>query len=410
MNEKKIVNYPEYINIQGTETILEQMKKCICKIYEGKSCGTGFFCIIPYQNKNLKVLITNYHVINENYIKEHSKIKLGINDDEFYMDIFLENNRKIYLSDDNNDDLAIIEIKDKDYLNKKIKFLELDKSLFIQGSESIYTSEKSIYIIQYPNSKKASVSYAILSHINDNQIKHKCSTEYGSSGSPILNLKTNQVIGVHKGHDNHNYNLGTFLKGHIIKLNNGMKTIGEIKNNHFNNNEKEYNNYYNHHNFINNNLFYNKNKFIPNYNFINNVENINNNHYKINDNNIIELLQKMNISKEELEQNLNGKIFENKENIHNREKNNLMNKNGNGKGELNQNQLQITYFQIPSYNGNSIVDALKSIGEESSFDYRARIAVVNGIVNEIQDYNRENNEEENIKMLNLLKQGQLKKP
>ena len=387
MYEKKIVNYPEYINIKGTETILEQMKKCICKIYEGKSCGTGFFCIIPYQNKKLKVLITNYHVINENYIKEHSKIKLGINDDEFYIDIFLKNNRKIYLSD--NDDLTIIEIKDKDHLNK-IKFLELDESLLIEGSELIYTSnQKSIYIIQYPNSKKASVSYAILTHINDNQIQHKCSTEYGSSGSPILNLKTNKVIGVHnKGYDNYNYNMGIFLKRPIKKLNNGMKTIGEIKNNHFNNNEKKYNNYYNNysnnHNFINNNLFSNKNKFISNYNFINNVKNINDNHYKINEdnNNIIELLQKMNI--QELEQNINGKIFENK--------------------------LEIKYFQIPSYNGNSIVDALKSIGEESSFDYRARIAVVNGIVNKIQDYNRENNVNENIKMLKLLKQGKLKKP
>ena len=309
---------------------------------------------------------------------------MGINDDEFYIDIFLKNNRKIYLSD--NDDLTIIEIKDKDHLNK-IKFLELDESLLIEGSELIYTSnQKSIYIIQYPNSKKASVSYAILTHINDNQIQHKCSTEYGSSGSPILNLKTNKVIGVHnKGYDNYNYNMGIFLKRPIKKLNNGMKTIGEIKNNHFNNNEKKYNNYYNNysnnHNFINNNLFYNKNKF---YNFINNVKNINDNHYKINEdnNNIIELLQKMNI--QELEQNINGKIFENK--------------------------LEIKYFQIPSYNGNSIVDALKSIGEESSFDYRARIAVVNGIVNKIQDYNRENNVNENIKMLNLLKQGKLKKP
>ena len=86
-------------------------------------------------------------------------------------------------------------------------------------------------------------------------------------------------------------------------------------------------------------------------------------------------------------------------------------------GELNQ-QFQfnippnpnIKYFQIPSYNGGSIVDALKSIGEESSFEYRAIIATLNGIVNGIQDYRRENNVNENIKMLKLLKQGNLKKP
>ena len=39
---------------------------------------------------------------------------------------------------------------------------------------------------------------------------HKCSTEGGSSGSPILNLK-NKLIGIHKETDNNNKNKGTFL-------------------------------------------------------------------------------------------------------------------------------------------------------------------------------------------------------
>ena len=45
MNEKKICDYPEFVNIEGTETILEQMRKSICKIYKGNGeSGTGFFC------------------------------------------------------------------------------------------------------------------------------------------------------------------------------------------------------------------------------------------------------------------------------------------------------------------------------------------------------------------------------
>ena len=44
-------------------------------------------------------------------------------------------------------------------------------------------------------------------------IKHLCSTEYGSSGSPILNLEANKVIGIHKEGSTHfNFNKGTLLK------------------------------------------------------------------------------------------------------------------------------------------------------------------------------------------------------
>ena len=60
-----------------------------------------------------------------------------------------------------------------------------------------------------------SVSYGTIKDINllDNfDIRHLCCTEKGSSGSPILNLFTNKIIGIHKGtHNNHNYNKGTLL-------------------------------------------------------------------------------------------------------------------------------------------------------------------------------------------------------
>ena len=229
MKEHKVDNYPEFVNINGMNKILGQMKNSICKIYKGS--GTGFFCIIPFKKEKLKVLITNHHVINEKFLKENNIIKLGINNDAILKDIKLENDRKIYLNKDN--DLAIIEIKDKDNLNE-INYLELDNNLLIENSESIYSTENSIYIIQYPNFKEAAVSYGILKTINDDHhIIHLCSTEKGSSGSPILNLKTNKVIGLHIGSlDNFNFNIGFFLKKPIEHLtkNNEMKNIGEYNN------------------------------------------------------------------------------------------------------------------------------------------------------------------------------------
>lgn len=55
------------------------------------------------------------------------------------------------------------------------------------------------------------------------------------------------------------------------------------------------------------------------------------------------------------------------------------------------------------YKGNSIVDALKSISVDSSFAYRKKLAEANGI----KDYM--GTPEQNTRMLNLLKNGKLKK-
>ena len=90
-----------------------------------------------------------------------------------------------------------------------------------------------------------------------------------------------------------------------------------------------------------------------------------------------------------------------------------------GTGKLNQ-QFQfeipptpegIKYFKKPLFHGqysnqNSIVDGLKSIGEDSSLDYRTKIALKNGI----QEYNIDDNVKENLEMIKLLKDGKLKKP
>ena len=56
----------------------------------------------------------------------------------------------------------------------------------------IYESHSSLYVLQYPNSNAASVSYGILRVFMDYNINHTCSTMAGSSGSPILNLKIKQ--------------------------------------------------------------------------------------------------------------------------------------------------------------------------------------------------------------------------
>ena len=60
------------------------------------------------------------------------------------------------------------------------------------------------------------------------------------------------------------------------------------------------------------------------------------------------------------------------------------------------------YYIIPEYTGSSIVDALKSIGIDSSKVFRTKIAQANGIENYTGTASQ------NKKMLSLLKEGKLK--
>jgi hypothetical protein len=206
-DEKLIETSPKPVTIEETEKILFQMKNSICKIY--KCNGTGFFCNISYKNGFFKALITNHHIIDEMYIKNNQIIKISMNDDKVELDIEIKN-RKIYLSE--KYDTTIIEIKNSDNIN--VNYLELDDNIFKNSSE-FYYEKSSIYVLQYPNMNKASVSYGILKKIENNSITHTCCTQPGSSGSPILNLFNNKIIGIHREGTNFNYNKGSFIKNPI---------------------------------------------------------------------------------------------------------------------------------------------------------------------------------------------------
>ena len=138
------------MTIEKTEKILSQMKTCICKVI-GDKIGTGFFCKILYQNKLIPVMITNYHVISDNYINNNKQIKISINENKDIINI--NNKSKIYSSKINEYDIMIIKLNEDKY-----NYLELDQNIFKDKSESLYENE-SIYILHYPNGGKASVSY-----------------------------------------------------------------------------------------------------------------------------------------------------------------------------------------------------------------------------------------------------------
>ena len=142
--EKYIEDYPIASNIKIIETILKQMKYSVCKIISQMK-GTGFFCKIKCDNKDIPVLITNYHILNESIIK-NEKIFIYRYDEKFKesISISIDENRRMYFS--KNYDVCIIEIiKEKDEISQdKIIYMELDENIFNESSKE-YFRNSSIY-------------------------------------------------------------------------------------------------------------------------------------------------------------------------------------------------------------------------------------------------------------------------
>jgi len=221
MNRKKIIN---------------QMEKTICRLKIEDEQGTGFFCRIPFPNKKnmLPVLITNNHIINDKILYKNNEIITLYMQEIGKKNIDL-NNRLKYTNKEY--DITIIELLEKDKINN---YLKLDEDIITDiinkkdKNKNDNFIDKTLYALQYPESN-LSVSYGILENIcadKNYNFKHKCSTRKGSSGSPIININNNKIIGIHKSTIN-KCNMGTFLNYPIkdfINQNNN-KNIKEEMNN-----------------------------------------------------------------------------------------------------------------------------------------------------------------------------------
>ena len=108
----------DFVAIKQKEIISMQLQKSICQI-KGKLIGTGFFCYINYENKNIPCLMTNYHILDDKYIKDNNKIEIKIDDNKINIIINIED--IIYKSKKDEYDLIIIKLKEE-YM-KNINYL-----------------------------------------------------------------------------------------------------------------------------------------------------------------------------------------------------------------------------------------------------------------------------------------------
>ena len=356
--EKGIEKYPFQISIKDNLEIIEQSKKCVCQIITDKKRGTGFFCKFFnfYDDKEMKILITNNHVIGSEELKQNN-IKIFFYNG-YIMPLKLNNSRRYFTKIDLDIDITIIELKEEDRITN---CLELDENFCQIKAQDLYSKykNKAIYTLFYSN-ELSYISYGIIKDIREKQIIHSCSTELGASGSPVCLLGSKKIIGLHVGGLKWEANNSVLLKYGILEFLNDLnkkKTEQESicylpietgkNNNHLNNNkmkklEKKHisnDNYEKSNNLKKefpqykiedeeldeksyNNIIFNNKRIIGNPSF-KNIENNNNKvNNKTNCNNKKLISKNNNIPKNIISSNVNSNL---KNNIVNQ--NNLQNKN-----------------------------------------------------------------------------------
>ena len=170
------------------KNLIRYLKKsdAVCKLITGS--GTGFFCKLKVNGITMKALFTNNHVLKEDLIKENSIIQLRHND--AIKEIKITSNRFKCTNEDL--EYTFIEIFDNEDYNN---FFEIDDNINCQNPNVQYGNKLGV-VYQFPDNQDISCGEGLIEGINSvNEISiiiHKITTDFGSSGSPIVlsdNLK-----------------------------------------------------------------------------------------------------------------------------------------------------------------------------------------------------------------------------
>ena len=154
MTENLGNNYISYFNpisLESTKKILESMEKCVCRIlYENKNIATGFFCKIPTPGPKdyLTVLITNSHIINDNFLNQGNKqiiIKTRVAQENIVLN---KQERKIFPFPQYG--ITMIEIKENDKINY---FFDIDENNQ-NDNQTEHNENMQVYMIQNKDDEK----------------------------------------------------------------------------------------------------------------------------------------------------------------------------------------------------------------------------------------------------------------
>ena len=205
--EQNTVSKP--IEIKNLKRYLKK-EDAVCKLITGS--GTGFFCKFKVNGRTMKALFTNNHVLKEDLIKENSIIELRHNNEIKEIKI----TSKRFKCTNVGLDYTCIEIFDNEDYNN---FFEIDDNINCENPNIQY-GNKLCVIYQFPNNQDISCGEGLIEGINSvNEISiiiHKITTDFGSSGSPIVLSDNLKVIGIHCRRKDKDSNEGIYFKN-ILK-------------------------------------------------------------------------------------------------------------------------------------------------------------------------------------------------
>ena len=189
--EKKIIGNHSPFSYEQITKFCKFSGKRMCKIIiyekEKKIFGSGFFCkfnIKEFSSIQKPFLVTCNHVIDKNYLDSKDIIILEINKKEKILDL----KDRIKFTDPKND-FTIIEIK---HYDKIYYFFEVSTEI-MEDNFKTDIIRKDIILPQFPEGKELSLGLGSILKIDEINITHSVSTEYGSSGSPIISANNSYI-------------------------------------------------------------------------------------------------------------------------------------------------------------------------------------------------------------------------
>ena len=207
--EQNTVSKP--IEIKNLKRYLKK-EDAICKLITGS--GTGFFCKSIVNDRTMKGLFTNNHVLKEDLIKENSIIELRHNNE--IKEVKITSNR--FKCTNKELDYTCIQILDNEDYNN---FLEIDDNIKCQNPNVQYGNKLGV-VYQFPDNQDISCGEGFIEGIkkvNDNNIIiHKIITDIGASGSPIVLSDNLKVIGIHCRRKNKDTNRGIYFKNILCDI------------------------------------------------------------------------------------------------------------------------------------------------------------------------------------------------
>ena len=166
----------------------------ICNINNKGINGIGFLCKIPSDSNELvPVLITNSTLLPASDITSGKKIEFTLNSVSHSLTI--DESRKVF-NNLNDYNITIVEIKKEDKLDtNSFLDIEIDQNLKLEEYK-----KKPISLLIKSKKDNIELKSCKITNLGEKEyeMEYSCDIKEEVYGSPLININTNKILGIHK--------------------------------------------------------------------------------------------------------------------------------------------------------------------------------------------------------------------